>query len=359
MQNYNLNPEFWKNKKVLVTGHNGFKGSWMCVALNKMNSQVFGCSLEPETNPTMYKLIGLDNYVTGEHADVRDFKKIKYIVSKIIPDIVIHLAAQPLVSVGYENPLETFSTNVMGTANLLQACRDIPTQKDIVVIVVSSDKCYLNNEDNIAFKVGDPLGGKDPYSASKAATEMVYNSFQESFFKNGSNLRVSSVRAGNVIGGGDWSKNRLLADAIRAFSSNKPLKIRHPAATRPWQHVIEPILGYLKLAEKMSEDIIYCKSWNFGPDSSSEATVEHVINLFMGCWNGRAEVEFMGSENSFKEAHYLRLNCEETKSMLGIQNSLTLEEAVRLTVDWYHESYLNSSNDRLYEFTLKQIESLL
>ena len=320
-----------------------------------LNAEIFGISLPPETNPAMCNVIGVQDFVSETVLDIRDLQKLTSLVSSISPDIIIHMAAQSLVSAGYSDPVNTFSTNVMGTVNLLEASRTALSDKNVLILIVSSDKCYLNNDAERAFKVGDPLGGNDPYSASKAGTEIIYHAYNHSFFSKLPNFRVASARAGNVIGGGDWSLNRLLPDAVRAFSINETLQIRNRYAIRPWQHVIEPIIGYLKLIEKMSFDETFCRSWNFGPSAEFNVNVDRVINIFREFWKQDTFVSYDSNLENFMESKTLTLDCDETFKLLNVQNKMNLDDALSLTAEWYQFASEDHTVSAIKKFTQRQL----
>ncbi len=350
-------PEFWNGKRVFLTGHTGFKGSWMVLVLEKLGAQIFGYSLEPETTPSMFTAFRLDA-LCGDHriGDVRDFTVLRDAIAQAEPDIAIHMAAQPIVSTGYESPLETFDTNVMGTANFLEACR---TAKVPLTIVVSSDKCYRNDETGLPFKEDDALGGKDPYSASKAGTEIAVAAWAASFMNEANSMRLASGRAGNVIGGGDWSRDRLLPDAARAFSEGADMHVRSPHSIRPWQHVIEPVCAYLLLAEKLAVDPAKARGWNFGPIPSIGRPVREVMDLATAAWGASASWT-SPEENGFnlKEAITLLLDSSDAHDDLGWMPRLSIAEAVDWTMQWYRDFYLTGP-EAAKAMTTRQIEAYL
>jgi len=268
----------WKNKKVLITGHTGFKGGWLSLILNQKGAKVIGLALKPGTKPSFYQSVGLDKKVTSILGDIRDLKTVKQVVKKYKPEIVFHLAAQPLVRKSYQNPIETYETNVIGTANVLEAVRSEKSVK--VVVCITTDKCYENNEWVWPYREKDRLGGYDPYSSSKACAELIISSYRNSFFKTskGYSVQVSSTRAGNVIGGGDWSEDRLIPDVIRSVFENKNLEIRNPDSVRPWQHVLDPLFGYITLAEKLwTKGPEFAEAFNFGPENDEVVPVKDVL----------------------------------------------------------------------------------
>ena len=346
------NEQFWRDKKVYVTGHTGFKGSWLTIWLDKMGAQVTGFALEPNTVPSIFNELCLQTRCRSINANINDYKKLRDSIFDSCPDVIIHMAAQPIVADGYSDPKNTFQTNVIGTVNVLEVAREISW--DCRVLVVSSDKCYENNEIGTAFKVGDSLGGHDPYSASKACTEIVTNAYRNSFFTD-KNVHVASARAGNVIGGGDWSSDRLIPDAARAFSNNETLTIRNPNATRPWQHVLEPIFGYLKLIEALETNAALRAPFNFGPLSDGAATVKNVVEIFCEAWGDGKRYEISPQQLAIKEAELLTLDCNETFNKLNWHPKLNLTNSIQWTANWYKFFYNNPSSSALKEFTLSQI----
>ncbi|MBN1187227.1 MAG: CDP-glucose 4,6-dehydratase [Bacteroidales bacterium] len=347
---------FYKNKKVLVTGHTGFKGAWLTIWLKQLGAEVIGIALDPKTERDLFLLAGLPEMIKDYRQDIRDLNKIKETLTHENPEIVFHLAAQALVLPGYENPVSTFETNIMGTVNILEACSHTPSVKQIVV--VTTDKVYENKESLTGYKETDPLGGYDPYSASKAAAEIVTQSYRLSFTQSPNqsiNQSISTARAGNVIGGGDWSEYRLVPDFIRSLEESKPMIIRNPDAVRPWQHVLEPLAGYLLLALKMSEDPVkYSGPWNFGPPEAYIITVKEVVDNLLAYWdNGSWEQ----SKNSNKphEAGILRLNINKALNILGWRSVLDSWQAIEWTVTWY-KNYFNSD---VYQLCVDQINSYM
>lgn len=325
---------FWKNKKVFLTGHTGFKGSWMALWLTELGAQVKGYSLAPPTNPNLYTEANVAALLESEINDVRNYEKLQRSIDNFSPEIVIHMAAQPLVRQSYKNPLETYETNVMGTANILQASINSTTVK--VVINITTDKCYENKEIDIAYKETDPIGGFDPYSSSKGCAELVTSAFEESFYRN-KNIGIASVRAGNVIGGGDWAEDRLIPDILRAFDSNKSLIIRNPQATRPWQHVLEPLSGYLLLAEKLySCPLEYSGAWNFGPNHEDVKSVDTIVNFMSNLWpNSSWQLDKTKNPH---EANLLKLDITKARSKLNWHPTWNLDKCLRKIVEW-HKSW--------------------
>lgn len=346
-----MNRQFWKGKKVFLTGHTGFKGAWLTAWLTNLGAEVFGYSLPPNTNPSLFGLLGLCECTNSHFGDIRNFRQLSKFLISAQPDIVVHMAAQPIVSLGYEKPIETFEVNVIGTANLLEACRSL-TRKT-AILIVSSDKCYSNQNNAKKFIENDPLGGDDPYSASKAGTEIVAHSYRSSYFSaDQSENMVATARAGNVIGAGDWAENRLIPDAVRSITNGKSIFLRNPNATRPWQHVLEPLHGYLHLLERMYELKQYADSWNFGASKFQDKNVETIANKFVKLWGNDATYEIEAKQQSWKEAKTLSLDCTKAKNLLNWQSCLTLDETLALTVDGY-KSLISNDNPRV---RLRKIE---
>ena len=332
MDDLNNLKKFWSKKKVFITGHTGFKGSWLCIILRYLNSTVHGFSLKPEKNSLFNKSKIIKNLTSNTYSDIKDIIKLKKKLKQSQPEIVFHLAAQPLVIESYKNPLKTFTTNIIGTLNLLECIREIKSVKSIVII--TTDKVYKINKKNIEYKELDQLGGLDPYSASKVGTEIVVDTYIKSFFKNTIlQNRISTARAGNVIGGGDFSKNRLVPDIIKAINNKKKLTIRNPNYIRPWQHVLDPLLGYLILAEKQYKNQINNNehSWNFGPNKSNFKKVIDVVKYIK-----RKEVfdYNLVKNNKFKETDVLKLNSYKAKKKLKWISRWNLFEALNKTIEW-------------------------
>ncbi|MDF7774413.1 CDP-glucose 4,6-dehydratase [Sphingomonas sp. AOB5] len=332
-----VNPEFWAGRRVLVTGHTGFKGSWLSFWLRELGAESFGLALAPETEPALYDLLGIDR-MPGMIADITDTAALAEAFERSQPEIVLHLAAQALVRESFETPVETFATNVVGTAAVLDAVRRTPSVRSVVVI--TSDKCYENREWEWGYRESDPLGGYDPYSASKGAAEIVVASMRRSYFapyrKDGHPARIASVRAGNVIGGGDWSKDRLVPDIIRgALSDSGEVVIRSPGAVRPWQHVMEPLAAYLGLAERLyNGDEGVDQAFNFGPSETDNRPVLEVAEALveqLGC----GHLEVRPPPNAPHEAHLLRLDCSKARLQLGWAPRLDFGDTVALTAQWY------------------------
>jgi len=326
-----LTRDFWRGKKVLVTGHTGFKGAWLAFWLQRLGARVVGLALPPSTSPSLYELLGLGSLITSHFVDIRDEEGTGRLIAEAQPDIVFHLAAQAIVRESYKDPLGTFETNVQGTANVLDALRAVDSVR--VAVAVTTDKVYENLEHHYPYRETDSLGGHDPYSASKAAAEMVISSYRDSFLR-GSGVAVASARAGNVIGGGDWAPDRLLPDLVRGWSENTPVVIRNPGALRPWQYVLEPIAGYLTLAERLWHDPKLAGAFNFGPATSEAATVRHVVGLAGRTFEG-GDVEWLESESGPHEAGWLALEISKASVKLGFSPCWGLETSVARTMEWY------------------------
>jgi CDP-glucose 4,6-dehydratase len=334
-----MNLEIYKDKKVFITGHTGFKGSWMSLWLKKLNAEIVGYSLPPQTLPNHFDLLNLD--IDSHYENICNLEILKKTIKASKPEIIFHLAAQPLVRESYMYPIETYQTNVMGTINLLEAARHCDSVK--VIVIITTDKCYENKEQLSGYKETDRMGGFDPYSSSKSCAELVASSFRNSFFnineyKKTHEVLVATVRAGNVIGGGDWSKDRLIPDLIRAASKDETTKIRYPNATRPWQHVLEPLSGYLMLGKKLLEsDVTFSGAWNFGPEENQAMTVGEVLNLASKYWQKIRYEE----ENSVQlhEAGLLSLNIDKAKLKLGWKPLWNNQVSIHKTIEWYKSFY--------------------
>lgn len=330
----------YKDKKVFLTGHTGFKGSWMAFWLKQLGAEVYGYSLEPVYTPSHYKLLALKINETID--DIRNYERLSSAIKSFNPDIVIHMAAQPLVRLSYREPRETFETNVMGTVNLLNACRGIESLKAIVNI--TTDKCYENREWVWGYRENDPMGGHDPYSASKGCAELVTSAYRNSFFsidKYGKdhNILLSSVRAGNVIGGGDWSEDRLIPDIMKATSRSEEVIIRSPESTRPWQHVLEPLSGYLMLGQKLLEEKKeFAEAWNFGPTDEEAITVHRVVDSIKKSWD-KVNYKLQPDSSNPHEANLLKLDCSKAHMKLKWKGIWDTEETFAKTAVWYREFY--------------------
>jgi CDP-glucose 4,6-dehydratase len=347
-----IDSNFWKNKKVLITGHTGFKGAWLSLWLSKLGANVFGYSLEESTMPSLFQLSGISSLVHSTLGDIRNFELLNKIITTIKPEIVFHLAAQPLVRASYKDPVETYSTNVMGTVNLLEATRNCGSIR--TVVNVTTDKCYDNKEWVWGYRENEPLGGFDPYSSSKACSELITAAYRNSFFSNYHGApAVASARAGNVIGGGDWAVDRLIPDVIRSLLKNETIVIRNPDAIRPWQHVLEPLNGYLILSQKLFEEgNKYTEAWNFGPDESDAKPVKWIVEKLIDKWNNSKGFLIENNINPH-EAKYLKLDCSKAKEFLGWKPIWSLNDALNKIVEWtigYNEKR------NIQELCLKQIE---
>lgn len=335
-----MNFELYENKKVFITGHTGFKGSWLLTWLTRLGAHVKGYSLPPDSDQSLFNKIDGSSMCQSVIGDILDRNLLEHEILEFQPDYIFHLAAQPLVRLSYEIPVETFDVNVIGTANLLNAIRKL--DNSCVVVIVTTDKVYENKEWNYPYRETDSLGGYDAYSASKACAELVVNSFRYSFF-NPSHYQkhkkaIASARAGNVIGGGDWSKDRIIPDIITALHNDQPIPVRNPTSVRPWQHVLEPLSGYLQLAKKMTEDPIpYSDSWNFGPYNEETLTVEEVVKLAIEVW-GQGRMTTVTNNDSPHEAKLLKLDISKTLNHLGWRPAMTSKEAITATIKWYKNS---------------------
>ena len=325
----------FNNSRVLVTGHTGFKGSWLSMILNTLGAEVMGYSLPEERNEHLFNKLKLKDSLKNIEGDIRDFDHLKKSIKDFKPEFIFHLAAQALVSRSYEEPRTTFETNIIGTLNILEIIRDISSVKSAVLI--TSDKCYENNEWIWGYRENDQLGGKDPYSASKASAEIIFNSYINSFFTNKDTIGLTTARAGNVIGGGDISENRIIPDCIKAINHSEPIKLRSPNATRPWQHVLEPLSGYLLLALALSKDPKkFTGSWNFGPMNGQSKTVFEVAQEIIGIFNkGEITIE---NENTMKESNLLQLNCDKANQLLGWLPRWSVEKSINKTGNWYKQT---------------------
>ena len=341
--------KFYRNRKILVTGHTGFIGSWLTKCLTMQDSDFCGYALDPPSQPNMFEALNLESKILDIRGDIRNKDLLQKTLDKFQPEIVFHLAAQPIVLDSYVNPLETFDTNVIGTVNLLNELRQINSVKTI--IVMTSDKSYRNNEWVYPYRENDVLGGKDPYSASKSCQDMVIDSFRESYFSN-TEVGISSVRAGNVIGGGDWALHRIIPDLVRGIVKGEKVKIRNPDSVRPWQHVLEPISGMLSLAERMYNDIEFSGAWNFGPEQNVEISVKELAEEFINLWGSGSYCN--DEKQTYKEATYLRLDISKAKSKLKWIPQYNFGAAISETVNWYKDYYANPA--KICKKTEEQIE---
>lgn len=342
--------EVYNGKKVFVTGHTGFKGGWLCLWLKTLGADVLGYSLEPDTKPALFNVIELDKQIKSVFGNILDSGKLEKTMQDFKPDVVFHLAAQPLVRRSYCEPVLTYETNVMGSLNVLEAARKCPSVK--AMVNVTTDKCYENKETFQGYKEDDPMGGYDMYSSSKGCVEVMSSSYRRSFLSDGKPYALATARAGNVIGGGDWAVDRLIPDCVRFIQENKKIEIRNPQAIRPWQHVLEPISGYLLLGEKLlQEGEKFAQGFNFGPEQESVLTVADVAQRAVNYW-GKGEVVIHKKDN-LHEAELLMLNIEKAKNILGWQPVYHADEAVLQTIEWYKHFY---NGDDMLEFSVKQIK---
>ncbi len=346
---------FWGGKRVLVTGHTGFKGSWLSLWLQRLGAEVVGYSLDPPTEPGLFKVANVADGMVSRIGDIRDYSAVNELIERHQPEVVFHLAAQALVRHSYRDPIETYSSNVMGTVNLLEAVRQSGKVK--AVVNVTSDKCYQNKEWIWGYRENERLGGHDPYSNSKACSELVTSAFRDSFFPPGEfeqhGVALASARAGNVIGGGDWAEDRLIPDIMRAIVAGQPIRVRNPDAIRPWQHVLEPLAGYLILAERLcNEGSAFAEAWNFGPEESSARPVSWIVDCLTRLWGEEAGWGVDGGEHPH-EAHYLKLDCAKSRDLLGVTPKLDLPVALEWIVEW-NRAWLQDADMR--QFTERQIE---
>ena len=346
--------DIYKDKKVLVTGHTGFKGSWLTTWLLKLGAKVIGISKDIPTSTAMFQELNLKDKIIDYREDIRNLDKIIEIISTEKPDFIFHLAAQPIVSISYVNPIETLSSNIMGTANILEALRVI--DYSVTIVMITSDKAYDNVEQVWGYKEDDKMGGKDIYSGSKGGAELVIKSYYNSFFKNNSNIKLAIGRAGNVIGGGDWAKDRIVVDCMEAWSKGESVEIRSPKATRPWQHVLEPLSGYLNLAQVLYNDnSIDGEAFNFGPRAEQNHTVKELLSDLSKYWDFKSVDEaFRVTDNiTFHEAGLLKLNCDKALFYLKWQSNLEYINTIKFTSEWYYDFY--KKNISIYDKTINQI----
>jgi CDP-glucose 4,6-dehydratase len=349
-----MNLDFWKSKRVFLTGHTGFKGSWLALWLLSMGAEVCGYALDPPTDPSLYRTLDLEQQLRSIHGDVRDLPSLESAMRDFRPELVIHMAAQPLVRLSYQSPVETYAVNVLGTVHLLDAIRRTPSVRSVVV--VTSDKCYENQEWHWPYREHEPMGGHDPYSSSKGCAELVTVAYRRSFFHSDSEHQVSiaTARAGNVIGGGDWALDRLVPDVIRAFSVGEAVVVRHPGAVRPWQHVLEPLSGYLSLAERLYENGAgFDEGWNFGPSDSDARPVRYLVSELGRLWGETAKWR-CAETKQVHEANLLRLDSSKARARLGWIPRWGLDETLSNTVEWYKAFYFGGDVNAL---TLAQIQS--
>lgn len=345
--------DFWKNKKVFLTGHTGFKGAWMSLWLLKAGAKLTGYSLGLPTEPSLFQDLKISDDMNSIFADIRDLEKIKKSVVEAKPEIIIHMAAQPLVRYSYQNPVETYMTNVMGTVHVFEAAR-ASAGSVRAILNVTSDKCYENQEREAGYKENEPMGGHDPYSNSKGCSELVTSAYRKSFFEK-EEIYLASGRAGNVIGGGDWAADRLVPDIVRSVLNKQKLTIRNPLAVRPWQHVLEPVGGYLKLTEKLfTEGASFAEGFNFGPSTADHWPVEKIILKMNEYWSGKIQYEIVRSEANPHEAHLLSLDCAKAATKLKWTPHWDLQKALQMTVEWNEQRISGSA---VKDICLQQIKA--
>lgn len=356
MKNKYFLKESFKNKKVIITGHTGFKGSWLSIWLQSLGAEIFGISSDVPTNPSHFIETNIKDFIHDYRLDINDSKKLKNLFLDIKPDFVFHLAAQPIVRKSFQEPLLTWHTNAMGTLNLLESIRSLSNR--CIAVLITSDKSYQNLEWEWGYRENDRLGGLDPYSSSKACAELIIKSFYDSFLKNKENLRIGIGRAGNVIGGGDWAEDRLVPDCMKSWQMDKAVNIRNPVATRPWQHVLEPLSGYLNLALNLTEsENNNGEPFNFGPPSHQNHSVLEVVIEMSNYWD-KVKWEINSESNNIKECGLLKLNCDKALSHLNWMPVWDFKETIYETVKWYKTFYeSNNSNESTYEITLEQIKT--
>lgn len=358
---------FYKGKRVLVTGHTGFKGSWLSIWLHELGAEVVGVSKDPFTERDNFVLSGIGDKIKADiRADIRDGEKMKKIFAEYQPEIVFHLAAQPLVRLSYDIPVETYETNVMGTINIMEAIRHLNTitsnnhNTPLIGVMITTDKCYENKEQIWGYRENEPMGGYDPYSSSKGAAEIAISSWRRSFFNPADygkkhHVSLASVRAGNVIGGGDWALDRIIPDCIKAIEAGEPIAIRNKKAVRPWQHVLEPLSGYMLLAQKMwNEPTKYCEGWNFGPRAESISTVWEVASKLIANY-GKGELKDMSDPNAVHEANLLMLDISKAKFKLGWEPRMNIDQCSALVADWYKRY----KTEEVYNLCIEEIEKFI
>ena len=353
-----MNPSFWFSKKVFITGHTGFKGSWLSLWLQQLGAEVIGYALPPPTQPSLFKVVQVEKSMTSIIGDIRDGVLLTNAMRQAEPDIVIHMAAQPLVRKSYVDPVVTYSTNVMGTVQLLEAVRQTPSVR--AVVNVTTDKCYENKEWVWGYRENEPMGGFDPYSSSKGCAELVTAAYRNSFFntvRHGEHqVALASARAGNVIGGGDWADDRLIPDVLRAIESGQSVKIRNPQATRPWQYVLEPLKGYLVLAEKLyTEGSAFAEAFNFGPAEEDAKPVQWIVEQLTHSWGDGASWQLEGGTHPH-EAHYLKLDCSKARLKLGWKPHWNLAQALQAIIVWHRAHIAHKSSTAMRSICLQQIK---
>jgi CDP-glucose 4,6-dehydratase len=344
-----INPDFWRGKRVLLTGHTGFKGGWLSLWLQSLGAELHGLALAPPTTPSLFAEANVGAGMASTIGDIRDYETVRACMAAFQPQIVIHMAAQPLVRLSYSEPVATFATNVMGTVHVLEAARSAGSVRAIVN--VTTDKCYENREWIWGYREDEPMGGHDPYSSSKGCSELVTSAYRRSFFQH-SGIALASARAGNVIGGGDWAADRLVPDILRAFERGEPVVIRNPNATRPWQHVLEPLSGYLALAERLYNDgQTWAEGWNFGPQDDDARPVQWIVEHLVQDWGRDANWRLDAGDHPH-EAHYLKLDISKARQRLGWQPRWNLADALQKITSW-HKAWL--AHDDVHALCLQQI----
>jgi CDP-glucose 4,6-dehydratase len=356
MEGLEMTPGFWNGKRVLMTGHTGFKGSWLSLWLQSLGAQLVGYALSPPTNPSLFEVASISKGMTSIIGDIRDLDRLQSVFHEHKPEIVIHMAAQPLVRYSYHNPVETYSTNVMGTVNLLEAVRNTPGVK--AVVNITTDKCYENREWVWGYRENEPMGGFDPYSNSKGCAELINAAYRSSFFNADTyaqhGVATATVRAGNVIGGGDWAQDRLIPDILSAFEQGRRVNIRNPHAIRPWQHVMEPLRGYLTLAEQLFEHgPSFGEGWNFGPNDEDAKPVGWIVEEMAALWGSDAKWQVDTGEHPH-EAHYLKLDISKARSRLDWHPALRLKDALTLIIDWSKQHHAGAN---MRQLTLAQLQT--
>jgi CDP-glucose 4,6-dehydratase len=360
LEGLEMNRTFWKDKNVLVTGHTGFKGSWLSLWLQSLGANIVGYALRPPTQPSLFEIANVADGMTSIVGDVRDLGHFKSVMAKHRPEVIFHLAAQPLVRYSYENPIETYTTNVMGTVNMLEAVRHSESMR--VVVSITSDKCYENKEWFWGYRESERLGGHDPYSSSKGCAELVIAAYRKSYFPakkyQHHKVAVASTRAGNVIGGGDWARDRLIPDIMNAIMENRPVIIRNPDAIRPWQHVLEPLNGYLCLAEQLwTRGPRFAQAWNFGPNSEETKNVSWIVEYLTSSWGEGACWELDSAQHPHEDT-YLKLDCSKARSLLGWAPKLHLSTTLEWIVEWYRGYQQDRDMRSLTEEQITRFENI-
>jgi CDP-glucose 4,6-dehydratase len=357
MESLGMNKDFWRDKRVFLTGHTGFKGSWLSLWLQRLGAELSGYALAPAAVPSLFEQAKVSERMVSHLADIRDLGALRAAIDQAQPEVVFHLAAQPLVRESYFDPVNTYSTNVMGTVHLLEAIRYCPSVK--AVVIVTTDKCYENREWHWAYRETEPMGGHDPYSSSKGCAELVSAAFRSSYFSTSNSVALATARAGNVIGGGDFSADRLVPDTLAAFLKNQPVQLRYPNAIRPWQHVLEPLRGYLMLAQALYEQgQDFAQAWNFGPSEDDVQTVRWIVERMAGLWGSGASYEVLNAER-LHEAHLLKLDISKAKALLSWIPILRLNQALDLTVQWSKQSLAGDDVRQLCLLHIQHYEALL